>query len=176
MDGDHELFNESGNEKLEYEIQDLKINEPRRSPQVTHQSLQPFTNRSDLEVSRTSTVQTGFTYTTQTSVTNGFKASATAGLTIPIAKMEISVEVDTSKKESHGESKDRKLTESATMKIPPKSKVVNYCRTTKEIVHFTSLLRVSGHVGVYFGNKICNAFVSIPAKIKEKLLENPSQS
>ena len=78
--------------------------------------------------------------------------------------MEISVEVNTSKTETTEDKKDEKITDSVEMKIPPKTKIANYLWSTNQIVRFTSTLRVSGQVGVYFQKEICNAYVSIDLK------------
>lgn len=73
-----------------------------------------------------------------------------------------------------GNSQEEKTTDSIEMKIPPRSKVVNYCWTTKQIAKFTGTLRVSGQVGVYFEKAICNAYVSI--NLKMSLLKQKTKS
>ncbi|CAF1040123.1 unnamed protein product, partial [Didymodactylos carnosus] len=159
INGEDAVFKKLGITRISYEIRDCKVEsyEP-QPPKTTQTIIDSITNNSDGEVTKTSTIERGRSYSTQTSVTNGFKATATAGLKLEIASAEISVEVSTSRTETVGGSKEEKTTDSITFKIPPKSKVVNYRWSTNQIARFTGKLRVSGQVGVYFNNAICNAF------------------
>ncbi|CAF1257299.1 unnamed protein product, partial [Didymodactylos carnosus] len=157
-DDDKEMRKEAINLKYDLKLEDAE-GFPKSEPQIKYSGLIP--NDTDKKIEKTEELEVGTTWEATARVTTGVKVAVGANFGVKdIGGIDMNVEVNLENEETKSKSHHQNHKESYKFDIDPRTTVRDYLELSEQTqkIPFKGKLYVEGNVGVYFDNKICNAY------------------